>query len=391
MLTLILPLVTYPYLIKVLGAKNYGLVMWAWSIINFFIIFINFGFDLYVTKYISIYRKDRTKLSKIVSTTLAAKVIFFIFSCFIFLFLILFVPEINLNKKLFFYTFLLTIGEVLMPIWYFQGIEQMKYTALITSFIKIFFTILVFLVIIKPSDYLKVPILYSIASILSALFAYYIIFFKHHISLVKPQIKNIVFYITGSMPLFLSNSISTLKDSLIIIFIERYIGLSAVAYYDIIQKFINIIITPFHIIATVVYPHIAKTKNFVLLKKVIKYTTIIIIAIYIMIYLLDTDIVNFLFGRENKVVEYVLDIISLSIVFANIASLLGINGLVVMGKNKQLFLSSIYGFVFFIFMLCGLILFNIVSLKTVAITIVIAHMVDVLFRGYFIRNIIWPK
>ena len=385
-LTLIVPLVTYPYLIKVLGSEKYGLIMWAWSIVNFFIIFINFGFDLSVTKYISINKGNKTKISEIVFTTLAAKTILFFISLIIFLFLINFTPNIKENKKLFLYTYCLAIGETIMPIWFFQGIEQMKYTAIITSFVKIGFTILVFLLIKKSNDYLKVPLLYALSSIISALFAYYLILFKYRIKFLFPKLSNILFYFKDSFALFLSSSISIVKESVTIIFIEKYIGLSFVAYFDIAQKFVNILLTPFHILSTVIFPYMSKAKNFVLLKKVIVFSTIISIIIYILIFIFSKNIVFFLVGNINTLVENILRILAFSIIFANIASLLGTNGLVVIGKNKKLFLSSLYGILVYFFILIIISNFFHITIELVTIFVVISYFIDMLFRIYYLKR-----
>jgi PST family polysaccharide transporter len=390
-LTLIVPLVTYPYLIRVLGSESYGAVMWTWSIVNFFILFINFGFNLSVTKYISIHREDSKEVSKIVSTTIMTKFLLFIISTMLFTLLVFSIPKMAENSELFFLTFLLTIGETMMPIWYFQGIEQMKYTAIITSFVKLFFTVLVFVVIENPDDYLKIPLLYAFASFLSALFAYYIIFYKHNIQIIRPKLVDITFYIKDSVALFLSSSISVIKDSLTIIFIENYIGLSAVAFFDIAQKFVNILLTPFHIVATVLFPHMSKTKNFELLKKTMLYTTLVAIGFYLLTYAFDDSIVSLLYGKRNEVVESILYILSFSIIFANLASLLGTNGLVVVSRNKKLFLSSFYGFLFFIGVLLFLSSFQKLEIVYIAYSIVVTYMVDMLVRIWYMRDILWQK
>jgi PST family polysaccharide transporter len=390
-LTLIVPLVTYPYLIRVLGSESYGAVMWTWSIVNFFILFINFGFNLSVTKYISIHREDSKEVSKIVSTIIMTKFLLFIISTMLFTLLVFSIPKMAENSELFFLTFLLTIGETMMPIWYFQGIEQMKYTAIITSFVKLFFTVLVFVVIENPDDYLKIPLLYAFASFLSALFAYYIIFYKHNVQIIRPKLVDITFYIKDSVALFLSSSISVIKDSLTIIFIENYIGLSAVAFFDIAQKFVNILLTPFHIVATVLFPHMSKTKNFELLKKTMLYTTLVAIGFYLLTYAFDDSIVSLLYGKRNEVVESILYILSFSIIFANLASLLGTNGLVVVSRNKKLFLSSFYGFLFFIGVLLFLSSFQKLEIVYIAYSIVVTYMVDMLVRIWYMRDILWQK
>ena len=390
-LTLIVPLITYPYLIRVLGSEKYGLVMWAWSIDYFFIIFVNFGFNLSVTKYISIHRDNKKKISEIVSTTLATKNLLFIVSLLFFLIMVNTIPKIEEHKELFIYTFTLTLGETLMPIWYFQGIEKMRYTAMITAFVKIGFAALVFIVVKNQSDYLKVPLMYASASLISALIAYYLIFFKHNIQLVRPKVYDIIYYIKDSSALFLSSSLSIIKDSLTIVFIEKFLGLSAVAYFDIAQKFVNILITPFHILASVLFPHISKTKDFILLKKVILISSLVAIFLYILTFVFRYQIVWLLSGKENIQLEILLSILSLSVIFANIASLLGTNGLVIAGRNKKLFLSSLYGTIFYLILLTVLILFSKLSILAVAICVVIGYVVDMFFRWYFLDGIIWQN
>ena len=388
-LTLIVPLVTYPYLIRVLGTEEYGLIIWAWSIVNFFILFINFGFDLSVTKYIAIHKNNKEKLSEIISTTIVTKILLFLLAFLIFLILLFNIPKMAQNKELFLLTFALTIGETMMPIWYFQGIEKMKYTAMITSFVKIGFAILVFLIIKEQDDYLKVPVLYALASIISALFAYYLIFVKDNNRLILPKKSNIFFYIKDSIALFLSSSISVLKDSLLIVFIENFIGLSAVAYFDIVQKFINILITPFHIVATVLFPHLSKTKDFTLLKKVMGTTTLVALVFIGLVWIFDTHITQLLYGKPDEQIQQLLKIMIFSILFANLASLLGTDGLVVAGRNRKLFIASLIGAIIFVTMLLFLWSAHYTALVTIAFIVIVTYLFDTLIRWYFLKGLLW--
>ena len=390
-LTLVVPLLTYPYLIRVLGSEKYGLVMWAWSIVNFFILFINFGFDLSVTKYVAVNRNNKDELSKIISTTIATKVLLFLIASFFYLVLITFIPKIHSNEKLFFLTFLMAISETIMPIWYFQGIEKMKYTALITSGIKIGFTILVFLIIKKPDDFLLVPVLYAISGMISGIFAYYLIFAKDKNRFIIPKVSDIVFYIKDSTALFLSNSVSVAKDSITIIFIEQFIGLKSVAYYDIVQKFVNILITPFHILASVLFPHLSKSKDFRLLKTTIFISTIISMMLYLLVYFFSDEITLLLYGKENAIVVSLISVISIAIIFANLASLLGTTGLIVAGRNKRLLQASIYSFILFIIMLSIPVIFHNISLVIIAYIIIATYSFDFIFRMIYMKDLLWGK
>ncbi len=390
-ITLIVPLLTFPYLIRVLGSESYGLVMWSWSIITFFILFINFGFNLSVTKYISIHRDDKEKLSEIVSTAIATRLFLFVIALIIFLALVEVVPKMYENRTLFYLFFLLTIGETLMPIWYFQGIEKMKYTAIITSTVKILFTVLVFWVIKEESDYMKVPILYAVASIASALVAYAIILFRDKITLQRPTIKNMKFYIKDSVALFLSDSLFVVQSNITILFIEHYLGFSAVAYFDLLQKFINILITPFHILANVLYPHIARVKDFVLLKKVLLFSTIVTISLVAFIYLLKYNIILLLFGKENIELEFLISLFSIAVIINNISSLVGTNLLVVLNRNTKLFISILSSLIVYLILLFMIISSEQTTLEIIFISIIISYMVDMSARIYFGRDILWQK
>ena len=66
-LNLITPLITYPYLIRILGSGEYGRIIFYQSILAFFIIFISFGFQIISTQNVSKFKDDKNQLYKIVT------------------------------------------------------------------------------------------------------------------------------------------------------------------------------------------------------------------------------------------------------------------------------------------------------------------------------------
>ena len=73
------------YLIRIFGAELYGVLTWADSITQFFVMFINFGFNVYAAKYIVDNRKDKSRINEVVSSIYIIKTLLFIASFLILL------------------------------------------------------------------------------------------------------------------------------------------------------------------------------------------------------------------------------------------------------------------------------------------------------------------
>ena len=70
----ILPLLILPFLVRILGAEKFGLVMFAQSLATFLTVFVDFGFNLSGTREISLARDDKQKLSEIFSAIMIIKI-----------------------------------------------------------------------------------------------------------------------------------------------------------------------------------------------------------------------------------------------------------------------------------------------------------------------------
>src|SRR3970040_3033691 len=139
------------YLIRILGENGYGLLTWVDSSVQYFILFINFGFDLYAAKYVVENRSKTEKLNEVISSIYYIKAALFSIS-FLLLIPLSFNTEINVYIDLIFLMLLMGIGEVLTPIWFFQGIEKMKVITVITFFTKLLLILLTFLYIKGSAD-----------------------------------------------------------------------------------------------------------------------------------------------------------------------------------------------------------------------------------------------
>ncbi|WP_227719734.1 oligosaccharide flippase family protein, partial [Yersinia proxima] len=121
----IIPLLTLPYLTRVLGVEGFGVYSLTLSLAQYFVILIDFGFNLSASKKIAEHQDDPEYISKVFFETLISKSILCLISIVIVVFLLAANSHAVIQHELI-YTVLMLIGTTLMPVWFFQGIEKLS-------------------------------------------------------------------------------------------------------------------------------------------------------------------------------------------------------------------------------------------------------------------------
>lgn len=233
---LILPLVTIPYIVKVVGFEKYGIIAVAQSFSNFLIIISEYGFNLSATRDISIYRKNKKKVSKILSAVLSTKAILCLLSFVILVAVVSIVPQFRAHELVFYFMFGSIIGQALMPIWFFQGVENMKYLTYSNLFSKVLFTLLIFVVINSPSDYVYVTLFQSLGSILAGGVALLVVLLHFRVEFFIPSLSAIYKQLKDGWHIFISNfSIISYNNSNLFI-LGLFADPTIVGYYSIPEK-----------------------------------------------------------------------------------------------------------------------------------------------------------
>src|SRR4051812_15775806 len=164
----IVPLIIVPFIIKNTGVQNFGYITFSYAFINYFTILTDYGFNMSATRSISIHREDKGRISSIYSTVMLIKLLFFAGALIIFCCLLL-IPFFQKNYLLHLGSFTLVLAQVLMPVWLFQGIEDMKYIAIANTISKVTFAIFIIFFIKIPSDYIYVNLLQGVGGIIASI------------------------------------------------------------------------------------------------------------------------------------------------------------------------------------------------------------------------------
>lgn len=338
-LNYILPLLSLPYLVRVLGAEKFGLLAFATAVIGYFIVLTDYGFNFTATREVALYRENNEKLNEIFSSVMTIKFFLLVISFLILIVLVCFFDKFSLDPALYFLTFGTVLGQVLFPIWFFQGIEQMKYITIINIVAKFLFLIAIFIFVKNASDYYLVPLLTSLGAILASCYSLYLIYQKFNIKFKVQNIYVVASYLRGGVHLFLTSTLSNLLTSSGTIILSFVSNNTIVGYYSASEKLFRAIVGLFSPVTQALYPiSCTKVSQKNLAKPYIKKLFIIIggvaLILSLIIFFFSKPIVNLIYGKEFINYSYVLAIMMIWLFFGVINNIIGIQYLTAMRKDR---------------------------------------------------------
>lgn len=330
----ILPLITLPYLVRVLGIEKYGLIVFAQALMQYFIFFTDYGFNLSATRSISIDRDNNIKVSRIFNSVMSIKVMFTLISLLFLISVVYLVPKFRRDSAVYLFSFGMVIGSALFPVWFFQGKEEMRFIALLNLITKSIFTAAIFIFIKSETDYIRVPVINSFGYLTAGMLGLSIAYGKFRITFTRPSFSGIIHELKEGWYVF----ISTMSISLYLTTNTFLLGLFAnnavVGYFVAGEKLVRAVTRLFNPLLNTVYPHIsevaAKSKEMAVkkLKKLVAAVAAASLFTLALLYIFGDSIIGLLFGRgfsESVAVVRILAplvvIIPLAGIFANIALL----------------------------------------------------------------------
>ena len=341
----VFPLISMPYLARVIGADGFGKIAFASAIVVWIQTISDWGFNLTATRDVAQNRDNKELVSRIFSNVLWARSVLTLLSGIILLLVVLLVPYLRENADIIFVTFLLVPGYILFPEWFFQAIEKMKYTTFFNLFLKLVFTVAVFVFIHKREDYLMQPLLTTIGYLLCGIGALYLIFKKWGYSLYKPQWGEIFKTIRNSTDVFINNLMPNLYNSFSVMLLGFFGGSTANGIYDGGNRFPSIFYQFQSVLSRAFYPFLSRRPD-----KHSFYAKLNIVSALVgsvILVLMSPLIIKIMLGDEFEKSVVVMQILSFSVVFLAMGYTYGTNFLIINHKEKPLrnlsFISSIVG------------------------------------------------
>lgn len=341
----VFPLLTMPYLARVIGADGFGKIAFASAIVVWIQTISDWGFNLTATRDVAQNRADKEKVSRIFSNVLWARCLLTVFSGLLLLIAVVAVPYLRENADIVFVTFLLVPGHILFPEWFFQAIEKMKYTTTFNLLIKLVFTIAVFIFIHEKEDYIIQPLLSTIGFLLCGIGALFLILKKWGYTLYRPQWSEIARTIKGSTDIFINNLMPNLYNSFSVMLLGFFGGATANGLYDGGNKFPTIFYNFQSVLSRAFYPFLSRRPDKHHFYAKLNVGSALISAIILI--LLSPLVIKIMLGDEFEKSVIVMQILSFSVVFLAMDYTYGTNFLIIHHEERALrnmtFVCSLFG------------------------------------------------
>lgn len=328
-LSYLFPLMTLPYLVQTLGVREYGVLGFSLALSQYGVMLVDFGFNYSATRDISLYRDDAKERCKIFWSVFYAKSILAVAACSA-LYVVVNLYNHDFEKVNLYWSFLSIIGAALFPLYYFQGIEKMKFIAIISLLSKLLSLIMIFTLVKSSEDTWVAIAIQSSINLIAALFSLPYLIIRGGLFFYKFKINDLCLEMKKSSDFFLSSVSINLYTTSLTVILGIVSGPQSVGYFvaaDKLRAAVQGLIGP---VIQAVYPRVSRVMNNSTLEgvrlslTVFKYQFSFMFIICIVSMLMADYIINMLYGTLYKdiVVTFrVLMIVPIVVTVSNIAAI----------------------------------------------------------------------
>ena len=232
----LIPLIFIPYIIRVVGIEKFGLISFSQALMTFLAVVTDYGFNLSSTREVSLSRGDQTNLSSIYSITFSSKLFLGMAAFLILLAAVFLFPKLEEETLLHLFGFSLVLGQLLFPVWLFQGLEKMHYITILNFASKVITLACVISFINEESDYLYILPCYASGPLLASVAAMFLVRKVFHLNFELSDFVKIRTKLAEGFSLFLSNVSVTLYSSATLIILGAFSTDLIVGYYSAAEK-----------------------------------------------------------------------------------------------------------------------------------------------------------
>ena len=333
-----LPLITLPYITRILGAEQYGAFNVVLNWVGYLQVLVVYGFGLSATRKASINDGDPSKLF---SSVLASRVVLWILSLLI-TGAGLLLSNSSEQERIGLCILTIGLGGLCIQVnWLFQGKQDMKFISITSVTARFITTAGIFLFVRKPEHIIIYCILYTLSPVISNTIGLIIARIKYRVRFVKVSWGDIFACLKEGSYVFFTQLSSKVFGAIGVTFLGMWASNADVGVYSAINKVPYVLLLLWGPISQIIYPISSKKLNedfftgvdFV--KKVQKYVILVFACFSLVLCLLSEPIISVLFGKEYSQYYFLTYPLFLWLLMGIENNFLGIQLMIGSGYDKE--------------------------------------------------------
>ena len=348
MSSFIFPLITFPYVSKILLTVGTGKVQFVTSVISYFNMFAHLGIPSYGVRAIAKVREDKEEMTRVAQELLIISLVTSVIAYIALFIALLIVPRFQDEKALFFIISSQILLSTIGMEWMYKGLEQYSYITIRSIIFKIVAMIMMFMFIHKQSDYIIYGFITIVASVGSNILN--LINAKKYISFKPVGNYNFKRHKNSILTFFAMACATTIYTHLDSVMLGFMIDDAEVGIYHAAVKIKTLLVSIVTSLGTVLLPrssYYIQHKQFDEFKKVSRKALnfVVIASLSLTIYfILFADKGIFLLTTKEFAGSIVpMQIIMPTLVFIGLTNIMGLQILVPLGREKVVLISEIVG------------------------------------------------
>lgn len=252
----LLPLVTVPYLVRVLGPGNFGRVAFAQAFVQYFVLLTDYGFALSATRAVAAMRDDRQRLSRFFSAVMIVKLGLMVSGFAMMIAVVDLVPAFGHDWSLYVLSYLAVAGNVSFPVWLFQGLERMRYITALTLLGRVVTTAAIFGLVHQRADYRLAAALQASGFVVAGLCAMAVLPRVADIRPSWPGVEELRSALANGWHIFVTTAAISLYTNSNVFMLGLLTNPTAVGYFSAASKLVGAVQGLINPVSQAVFPHI---------------------------------------------------------------------------------------------------------------------------------------
>ena len=347
----IISFITLPYLLHVLGPEKFGAIAFAQTIITYGNLLADYGFNLTAPRDIA--KCDKADIPRAFAAFYGAKIVLLLpillLGCFL---AIIFWEYLNIFLLLCVLPSL--IGNVIFPVWYFQGMQEMRFITIFNLIARSASVIAIITLVNQQSDYCLAAFLQSVTPVVAGIISLLVLYRETPEIFSRPSWSDIKAKFRDGWDVFISTMFISLYTNSNVFILGIMTNDTVVGYYSAANKLIMAVNGLMGPISSAIFPHISvlykesREKAITFLRKTVRYIGGLSLLASLGTFILAEPIVHIIMGNSFEESIMILRILSFFPFVVALSNIFGVQTMVTFGMqnifSRILMLSALFNF-----------------------------------------------